>query len=122
MSRPLATLLIGAVATLVLAAPVLAGNTASDVRREALERREDAQKEAISDGRRDGGITIWEKWRLNNEQRRLDRMERQAFADGKVTKKEYVELREARETAAKHIRAERTDAQVRGWWWRTFSR
>ncbi|MBX9925988.1 MAG: hypothetical protein K2Y05_06490 [Hyphomicrobiaceae bacterium] len=120
----IATLAVSTLVTVVFAGSAFAGGSgsATEIRREALERREAAQKEAIADGRRDGGLTIWEKWRLNGEQKRIDRLEREALSDGKITKQEYVEIRSAQRAAEGHIAAERSDGQVRGWWWRTFSR
>jgi len=120
-TKALSTVMLGAIASLSFAAPVFA-TSASDIRREALERREAAQEAAINQGRRDGGLTYWEKLKLNAEQKRIDRLEREALADGKITKKEYVDIKNALNHAAKHIESERNDGQVRGWWWRTFSR
>jgi hypothetical protein len=112
---------VAVLATLALAAPVLA-KSPTDIRRDALEDRRADQRESIHDGRRDGGITIWEKWRLNREQRRLDRLEREALSDGRLSKGEYLDLRDARKRADRHIHDERSNGRVRGWWWRTFSR
>jgi hypothetical protein len=120
-TKALSTVMLGAIASLSFAAPVFA-TSASDIRREALERREAAQEAAINQGRRDGGLTYWEKLKLNAEQKRIDRLEREALADGKITKKEYVDIKNAQSHAARHIESERNDGQVRGWWWRTFSR
>ena len=120
----IATFTASTLVTLVFAGSAFAGGSgsATEIRREALARREAAQQEAIADGRRDGGLTIWEKWRLNSEQKRIHRLEREAIADGKITKQEYVEIRSAQRAAENHIATERSNGQVRGWWWRTFSR
>ncbi len=121
-SKMISLIISSALATAVLATAAFAGGSASDIRREALERRDAAQKEAIVDGRRDGSITIWEKFRLNREQKRIDKLERNVLADGRISKQEYVELRQARNDAGRSIDVERHNGQVRGWWWRTFSR
>lgn len=106
---------------LAVSAPANA-RSATDIRREALEQHQIDQLSAINEGRRDGGITIFEKWRLTREQKRLARLQREAEADGQITKSEYLDLRDARRDAARHIDDERNNGRVRGWWWRTFVR
>lgn len=119
--KPVAGLMIALIAGSVLAGPA-AAKSATEIRREAIERREADQAASIAAGRRDGGLTWWEKLRLQREQRRIDKLEAQALEDGKITKREYRDLRAAQNGASHHISSERHDQQVRGWWWRTFAR
>jgi type II secretory pathway pseudopilin PulG len=109
-----------------VAAAAMAGSasaqSATEIRKQALEKREAAQQEAIVDGRRDGSVTIWEKAQLNREQKRIDKLKDDVLADGKITRDEYYKVKEAQNDAGHHITAEKHDNQVRGWWWRTFSR
>jgi TolA-binding protein len=109
-----------------IAALAMAGSasaqSATEIRLKALEKREAAQAQAIIDGRRDGSVTIWEKARLNQEQRRIDKLQADVARDGKITRDEYYKVKEAQNDAGRHIASEKHDNQVRGWWWRTFSR
>ena len=117
----IAGLMIAAFAGAALTAPANAW-TATEIRKEALERREAAQIEAIEAGRRDGSLTWWEKYRLVREHRRVQQLESQALSDGRITKDEYVAVKRAVADEANHIDAERHNESVRGWWWRTFVR
>ncbi len=117
----IAGLMTATVAGLALAAPASA-ESATEIRREALEKREAAQTAAIEAGRRDGSLTWWEKARLLREQHRVDKLEAQALSDGKITKSEYYAVKGALIDEARHVDAERHNEAVRGWWWRTFVR
>jgi len=119
--KPVAGLMMAVIAGIAIAGPASA-KSATEIRREAIERRNTDQADAISAGRRDGGLTWWEKLKLQREQRRINKLEAKVLEDGKITKREYVDLRAAQTDARNHISAERRDQQVRGWWWRTFSR
>jgi hypothetical protein len=114
-------LLIATVTALVLAAPASA-KTATQIRQEALEKREAAQEQAIVRGRSDGSLTWWERARLVREQKRIDRLEKSVLADGKITKNEYYAVKNAQNDAGRHITDDKHNEQVRGWWWRTFVR
>ena len=117
----IAGLMIATIAGVALAAPASA-KSATEIRKEALERREAAQVQAIEAGRRDGSLTWWEKYRLVREQRRVQTLEAQALSDGRITKQEYVSVKHAITDQAAHIDTERHNEYVRGWWWRTFVR
>jgi hypothetical protein len=117
----ISALMIATVASLALAAPASA-KTATQIRQEALEKREAAQQAAIVEGRRDGSLTFWEKLRLSREQKRIDRLEADALRDGKITRNEYYSIKAAQNDAGRHITQEKHNETVRGWWWRTFSR
>jgi hypothetical protein len=120
-SSLIAGLMIATVAGLALSAPASA-KSATEIRREALEKREAAQIKAIEAGRRDGSLTWWEKVRLMREERRAERLEAQALSDGRITKSEYFAVKGALQDEARHIDADRHNDAVRGWWWRTFIR
>ena len=123
MNRPMIVsgLMIATIAALALAAPASA-KSATQIRQEAIEKREAAQQAAIVEGRRNGSLTWWEKNRLVREQRRIDKLEGQVLADGKITKNEYYAVKRAQTDASEHITEDKHNNQVRGWWWRTFVR
>jgi lipopolysaccharide export LptBFGC system permease protein LptF len=123
MSRPIliSGLMIATMATFALAAPASA-KSATQIRQEAIEKREAAQVEAISKGRHDGSLTWWEKYRLVREQRRIEKLDAQVRADGKITKSEYYDVKRAQNDARDHIGQDQHNQYVRGWWWRTFVR
>lgn len=83
-----------------------------------IQAERDRQKAMIEQGRSDGSLTWYEKYSLNREQTRVDQLERDALADGRLTRDEYRFIRQAQDDAARSIHAERHDGQVRGWWWR----
>ena len=113
-------LVLAGIAVLAVSAPASAASTSS--RNAAIEKREQAQEDAIRAGRRDGSLTWLETYRLNREQRRIDSLEARARADGKVTAGEYSTIKRAQDDAARHIYSEKHDEQVRGWFWRGFVR
>ena len=76
------------------------------------------QQAAIEQGRADGSLTWYEKFAINREQARVEQLEQDALADGRLSKDEYIRIRQAQDDAARHIASERHDEQVRGWWWR----
>ena len=114
-------LLIAIVTGVVLVSPASA-KSATQIRQEAIEKREAAQAEAIIAGRKDGSLTWWERARLVREQRRIAKLDAQVLADGKITKGEYLAVKAAQNDARDHIKADEHNQSVRGWWWRTFSR
>ena len=117
----LSGLVIATVAGLALAAPANA-KSATQIRQDAIERREASQEQAIAKGREDGSLTWWEKYRLVREQRRIATLEAQVRADGKITRSEYYAVKAAQNDAGRHITEEKHNEYVRGWWWRTFVR
>lgn len=120
-SKVVSGLLIAVVAGVVLAGPASA-KSATQIRQEAIDKREAAQAEAIVEGRTNGSLTWWERARLVREQRRIAKLEAQVLADGKITKGEYLAVKAAQNDARDHIKADEHNQSVRGWWWRTFSR
>ena len=123
MTRPtlISGLMIATIASLALSAPASA-HSATQIRQDAIEKREAAQAEAIQNGRHDGSLTWWEKYRLVREQRRIEKLDAQVLADGKISKSEYYEVKRAQNDARDHIGEDKHNQYVRGWWWRTFVR
>lgn len=119
--KPVSALLIAVVAGLALAGPVSA-KTATQIRQDAIEKREAAQERAIAVGRENGSLTWWERYRLVREQRRIEKLDAQILADGKITRHEYYALKAAQNDARNHINEDAHNQYVRGWWWRTFVR
>jgi hypothetical protein len=113
--------ILGGIAAVALAGSASA-QSATEIRLKALEKRQAVQEQSIADGRRDGSLTIWEKARLVREQKRVDKLEAEVSRDGKITRDEYYKVKDAQNDAGRHITSEKHDAQVRGWWWRTFAR
>lgn len=107
--------------SLAISVPASA-HSATQIRQEAIEKREAAQAQAIVAGRQDGGLTWWERYRLVREQRRIEKLEQQTLADGRITKAEYYAVKRAQTDASAHISEDRHNEAVRGWWWRTFVR
>lgn len=78
----------------------------------------DRQQTAINNGRTDGSLTWFERYSLKREQARIEQLEREALADGRLNREEYRQIRQSQGDAAQHIARERHDGDVRGWWWR----
>ena len=119
--KPMSALLIAIVAGVALSGPADA-KTATQIRQDAIEKREAAQAHAIIEGRTNGSLTWWERYRLVREQRRIEKLEAQTLADGKITRSEYYAIKSSQNDARSHIRDETHNEDVRGWWWRTFVR
>lgn len=82
--------------------------------RGAHHRREHRQDNRIREGVKDGDLTRHEARKLRHEQRKLDRMETRAAADGAVTAKEAARIERARDRASAHIYKQKHDGQTRG--------
>ncbi len=90
------------------------GSSTRDI--DAAQAREAAR---IEQGRRNGSLTRWEAFQLNQEQRRIEQMESRAMADGHISRSEHDHIRAAQQRADRHITRESTDGERRGWrrWW-----
>jgi hypothetical protein len=119
MSTPMTAKLIAATVAVTTIALTLPASAAS---LKEIERREQAQADAIKAGRKDGSLTFVESYRLKREQKRIDELEHRALADGKLTKGEMKAIKTAQDDAGRHIYVEKHDQQTRGWFWRHFSR
>ena len=108
--------------TLVLAAAAaatLVTSTAASAhewdRESRIDRRLAEQAYRIRHNRHTGQLTLLEKWRLQNEQRRVAAMERTALRDGYISRSEARRIAAAQDRAAYHIARESRDSQ-RAWW------
>ena len=113
--------MLAVIAGAALAGPASA-KTATQIRADALDRRAASEQAEIDNGRRNGSLTWWEKFRLEREQRRIALLEADAKRDGKITRREYYFVKRAETDAARHIYADEHNPYVRGWFWRTFLR
>lgn len=108
----------------ILAALIVIGSTAiasahdraADYRKAQIDARQAAQADRIAHGRRNGDLTLVEKWRLKSEQARIARMEREALRDGHISRQEQYNINQALNRASRHIYRERHDTRVA--WWR----
>jgi hypothetical protein len=82
------------------------------------ERREARQEAAIEQGRRNGSLTPSEYRALQAEQANIDRLQNRAKADGVVTRRESAEIRNAQNSATRHIYQETHDRDGRSPWYR----
>lgn len=83
-----------------------------------IQAERDRQQAIVEQGRADGSITFLEKYAIERGQARIGTLAREALADGRLSREEFLRIREAQADAARHIHAESHDGQVRGWWWR----
>ena len=93
-----------------------------------IDRRQATQAREIERGVRNGSLTANEAAQLRTEQARILEMERQAKADGRVTRDERQHIRDAQRQADAHIWQESHDRERngrghrwgagwgRGWW------
>jgi len=102
------------VAVAVLAGFALPALPQTDQQR--IDNRQDDQKAAIEKGVKSGAITAEEAQKLRNGQERVRRMEKDAMADKKMTRKEKRELEQAQDRLDERIRrfsGEKVDNQAR---------
>lgn len=105
-------LLIAAFATVAAST----GASAHERDREArIDMRHAEQAYRIRHNRHTGELTLVEKWRLQNEQRRIAAMERAALRDGYVSRSEARRISEAQNRAAHDIYRQSHDGQ-KAWW------
>jgi hypothetical protein len=106
--------------TLIAAAAVIATSTAASAHDYSREHRIDArqaqQAYRIAHDHRTGQLTLFEKWKLKAEQRRIAQLERYARRDGYISRGEAHRIGEAQDAAARHIYRESHDGQIA--WWR----
>jgi hypothetical protein len=102
-------LLITAAALGLTASSAFAFGTAT------IDANENVQASRIEDGRYKGELTRSEYRALKAEQGRIIELERQAKADGRVSKREYNEIHTAQINAYRQIKAESNDGQ-KSWW------
>ena len=90
--------------------------TAATASADEIDRRQARQEQRIQEARRSGELTRREYVALEAEQSRIRDLERRAKADGYVSASERAQIRAAQNDASRHIRAESTDNERRGFW------
>jgi hypothetical protein len=100
-----------AAAALFVAGVLASGSLFADT--PVLDQREQNQKERIQQGVASGELTRPEAHRLRKGERRLNRNEAQAKADGVVTPAERAQLHREAGRESKRIYRQKHDAQVR---------
>ena len=96
--------------TVIVAASLLTVMTTSAFAG-SIDYRQEKQVERIQEGRRSGELTAFEAARLRVEQARISKLERQAKADGVITRSEARSINNAQNEAARHIYQESHDSQ-----------
>lgn len=77
------------------------------------DRRQNRQKARIHEGVKDGDLTRGEARRLRAGQRKIERMEQRAEADGVVTDKEKMKIEKAQDKQSKRIARMKNNDKVR---------
>ena len=104
--------------TIIIASSLLAIMTTSAFAG-SIDYRQEKQVERIQEGRRSGELTVFEAARLRAEQARISRLEREAKADGHVSRSEARTITQAQNAAGRHIYQESHDSQ-RSWFRKWF--
>ncbi|MGD9671215.1 MAG: hypothetical protein AB7U75_19570 [Hyphomicrobiaceae bacterium] len=97
------------IATAAILAATTAAASAHSVR--PIDHESHSQSHRIEKGRQTGQITWREGLKLRAEQREISRLRAQYLADGKLTGREYRDLRSRQKSASWHIVNEKHD----GW-------
>lgn len=98
--------LISLLVASVLAAPVFAQNSATDVQRNVN------QQTRIEDGLKSGQLSTKEAGKLEREQAAVSREEQRALKDGKLSQREKSRIERMQDKASADIYAEKHDAQM----------
>ena len=101
--------LIIAAAVVALSLPAFAQGYGSSVPSPRVDQRQANQAERLHRGQQDGSLSRREAARISAGQARIDRMERQFEADGRVTPRERRLLAEAQNKQSRLINAQRRD-------------
>jgi hypothetical protein len=99
-------------ATLVSAQSAGAAS-AADRFEQRFDKRQDKQEDRIENGMASGALTPHESRRLASQQAGLVRAEARAEADGKLTRREAVQLEQRQDHASHSIARQKHDAQTR---------
>jgi cell division protein FtsL len=87
-------------------------------RQDTVDANQAVQQQRIEDARVKGELSRKEYRQLSTEQARIGEMERQAKADGHVSKAEYNKIHDAQTEAYRNIKSESTDkdgSPIRRW-------
>lgn len=88
---------------------LLVGAVASEAQAGRIDKRQRRQAMRIEQGVKSGELTKGEAKRLSREEHRINRMEKRARADGKVTAKEHAKIEAAQDKANKDIQEQKHD-------------
>ncbi len=77
-----------------------------------IDKRQAEQQKSIGEGAKSGQLTDKEAKRLQKGEKRVQKMEDKAVADGKVTKKEGKKIEHTQDQQSKKIARERSDKQT----------
>jgi hypothetical protein len=108
-----AAALVTFAAAALITVPAQAGQ-----RQDTIDANQAIERQRIEDARLKGELTRKEYRQLNAEQARIAEMERQAKADGHISKAEYKKIHDAQIEAYRHIKTESTDKEgsfIRRW-------
>ena len=105
------TRLLTAAIALTLSLPAFAATPAGKSMRH--DARQGAQKERIQEGVKSGELTKAEAAKARADQRKIQRAENRAQADGKVTGKEKAKLEHMQDKASADIARQKHDGQKR---------
>jgi hypothetical protein len=108
-----AATLVTLAAAIIVTVPAQAGQ-----RQDTIDANQAVERQRIEDARLKGELTRKEYRQLNAEQARIAEMERQAQADGHISKAEYKKIHDAQIAAYRHIKEESTDKEgsfIRRW-------
>ena len=111
-----AATLVTLAAAAIVTMPAYAGQ-----RQDTIDANRAIEHQRIEDARLKGELNRREYRALNAEQARIAELERQAKADGHISKSEYNKIHDAQINAYRHIKAESTDREgsfIRRWLYR----
>jgi ABC-type transport system involved in cytochrome bd biosynthesis fused ATPase/permease subunit len=111
-----AATLVTFAAAAVVTMPAYAGQ-----RQDTIDANQAIERQRIEDARLKGELNRREYRALNAEQARIAEMERQAKADGHISKSEYNRIHDAQINAYRNIKSESTDKEgsfIRRWLYR----
>lgn len=108
-----AATLVTLAAAAIVTMPAYAGQ-----RQDAIDASQAVERQRIEDARLKGELNRREYRALSAEQARIAEMERQAQADGRISKQEYKQIHEAQHVSQRNVKAESTDREgsfIRRW-------
>jgi hypothetical protein len=113
-----ATALAAAALVTFAAAALVTMPAQAGQRQDTVDANQAIERQRIEDARLKGELSRREYRQLNAEQARIAEMERQAQADGHISKAEYKKIHDAQIEAYRHIKQESTDkdgSPIRRW-------
>ena len=118
MTAKIVTIAALAAATLLSTTSLTTTSAFAGQRQDTIDANQVIERQRIEDARLRGELSRREYRQLNVEQARIAEIERQAKADGHISKTEYNKIHDAQIAAYRHIREESTDKEgsfIRRW-------